>query len=395
MKNSGRTRAIFENLLGQIEPFWPQLAWALGFLALLILVRVVYLLFLLPTTKYKFLLEYEDSRLFTPFVAAELYCRDYPHLPWDKLGRLLIFFILGSGSLVSGGLIIIKLLHFYDLLPFGHSLVLPFEIIVPACFLFSLLLLIASELTATKLRHYYRNTSFFHQSAITEEELRGQDGLAKGMRGEYYAWRLFQVLPQPRYILISPIVPKPNGSFAEIDLVVLSRKGIFCVEAKNREGVFLSGHHTDLRGRWRYVQAANEHQKARVSDIESPLVQNQHHVWTLANFWKIDTKYIFNVLCFGKQADLKHAMLGQAHKLSGKGSLLYYGQRFKLYQQVSKLPDILGESLIERLYKELSKTCQMSRVRREAMLDERQSEWKKRRFQSSRRQSSQRGKKRW
>ena len=385
---------IFGNLLNQLEPLWPQLAWAVGTISLLILARVVYLLFLLPTAKYKFLLEYEDSRLFTPFVVAELYCDDYPHLPWDKLRRLLLFFVLGSGSLVSGGLIIIRLLHFYDHLPFGHSLVFPFAIIVPACFLFTVLLLIASERAVKKLRQYYRRTAFFHQSAIAEEELRGQDGLAKGMRGEYYAWRLFQVLPQPKYILISPIVPKPNGSFAEIDLVVLSRKGIFCVEAKNREGVFLTGHHTDNRGRWRYVQAANEHQKARISDIESPLVQNQHHVWTLANFWKIDTKYIFNVLCFGKQADLKQAMPGQAQKLSGKGSLLYYGQRYKLYQQVGKLPDILGDSLIERLYKELFKTCQMSRVRREALLDERQNEWKKRRFQSSRRQNSSRGKKR-
>lgn len=382
----------FTFLSSLIEPYWPVLAWIILLLTAFMLMRVVYLLFVLPTSEYHYLLAYEDSRVFTPFVVAELYCSEYPKLPWDKLRRLLIFFFFGAGSVVSAGLTLIKLIHHYDRLPFGHSLVLDFPIIVPLCLIFSTLLLIFSEIAAQKLRKYYRSSAFYHQTAISEEELKGQDGLAKGMRGEYYAWRLFQVLPQPKYILISPIVPKPNGSFAEIDLVVLSRKGIFCVEAKNREGMFLPSHYTDGSDQWRYVQAANEHRKARISNIESPLKQNQHHIWTLANFWRIDTKYFFNVLCFGKQADLKRAMPGQTQQLSGKGSLLYYGQRYKLYAQVNKLPDILGASLIERLHRELFKSCQMSRVRREAMLDERQQEWKKRRLQGKR--TGQQGKRR-
>lgn len=353
---------------------WLLLAGAALVLAGVVLVATVYLSFFCPRKKHAFLLRYEDSRIFSPFVVAELYCNDYTRLRWVKLRALLAFFGLFLGFLLSSAVVIWSL---------WHGRVSPLWAL--ASLLFSLLLLVFCLWQNHRLSHYYRQSSFYQQTAISEAELRGGDGASKGMRGEYYAWRLFQDLPQPRYILISPIVPKPKGSFAEIDLVVLTRKGIFCVEAKNRDGMFLTSHYTDLKGQWRHVQSAKDGQKVRISNIESPLVQNQHHIWTLANFWRIDSKYFFNVLCFGEQADLKRAMPAQSLRLSGEGSFLYYGERAKLHRQVSSLPDILGASLIERLYQELSSSCKMSRVRREAMLSERQAQWAQRRF-SGRRQ---------
>lgn len=379
---------IIEAIQNFLGPYGPHLAWAVLAVAVLILLRTVYLLFIFPQAQYAFLLEYEDSRRFLPFVVAELYCAEYPRLPMEKLKQLLLFFLLGTAALISGVLLALSLLFHYDRLPFGQSLVLPVALIAPLSLFLLLLFWLLTERLRGRLRSYYQGTDFYRQSAISEAELRGSDGLAKGMRGEYYAWRLFQVLPAEKFIIISPLVPKPNGSFAEIDMVVLSRKGIFCVEAKNREGTFLTSHYTEGKSQWRYVQAADAKRKLRISNIENPLVQNQHHIWTLANFWHIDSKYFFNVLCFGNQADLKRAMPGQAQRLSGEGSLLYYGQRHKLYEQARQLPDRLGSALIERLYKELTQSCRMSRVRREAMLNERQSNWQKRKYHGRRQRRS-------
>lgn len=367
----------------------PYIRIALGLCIVLLWLRALYLLFFYAQKHHRTLLAYEDSRHFLPFVVAELYCEDYAQLRWAKLGALLRYFFLLSASFFFGVPALLRLLPAaregaaaaaglrlpgaFFAAPQGGPRLLALALGL------GLLTLFLLERLARKLKRYYRGSSFYNQSAIAEAELDGGDGIAKGMRGEYYAWRLFQVLPKPRHILISPLVPKPNGSFAEIDLVALSPKGIFCVEAKNREGTFLPAHYTEGSAQWLHLQTGGDGRKARISSVQNPLEQNLKHIWTLSNFWHIRSDKFFNVLCFGSSADVKRALPGSTGGLKPEGSVLFFDQRHKLYEQVCRLPDLLDEALIERLYRELSENCRLSRKRREALLEERNAELRGRR----------------
>ncbi len=58
-----------------------------------------------------------------------------------------------------------------------------------------------------------------------------------GMRGERHVnYHLRPLLREDEYLLVNVLLPLKNGHKTEIDCVLISRKGIFCVETKNWVG---------------------------------------------------------------------------------------------------------------------------------------------------------------
>lgn len=326
----------------------PQTAkWIPAVLAPAAEIISIYLLFFYARKKYSLFLVYENSQIFSPFIEAELYNRDFGKLKWEKLFAVLPLFVLTC-------------LQIFLLISRTKYKVLPLLILSLLCLLYALK-------STLRIKNYYRNSAFYTQSAIREDELSGKGSSSKGLRGEYYAFRLFSVLPEPKHILLGILVPKRGGGFSEMDLVALTPKGIFCVEAKNRDGVFMEGENSKEKQEWLFVQGKKGNMDIRVSNIDSPLSQNLMHIRTLASYWKISYKYFFNILCFGRKASVKRAMPGRGSGLEKSGTFFFYDQKNRLYENYKNLPVIMSEELCLRLYKELSR-CQMSRIKRESLI---------------------------
>ncbi len=123
----------------------------------------------------------------------------------------------------------------------------------------------------------YYNSAYFHQTGYLFEDV----ATDKGKMGEYLievnfrrAANAFPMLNPCIYFNV--LVPESNGSFQEIDALVIIGGAIFVIEAKNRSGEFRMNRISDKY--W------NLHQGESVQQIYSPLRQNSEHIVALQEF---------------------------------------------------------------------------------------------------------------
>lgn len=123
-----------------------------------------------------------------------------------------------------------------------------------------------------------------------------------GLEGEkcvnYYLRRL---LKEDEYLLANVLIPLKNGYSAEIDSILITRKGIFCIEVKNWVGR-VKGTDDDTYWYQEYDDPKVQNKRHR-----NPVMQNQRHVVVLArklkNKFNIDNAVIFPNLEIGSIID--------------------------------------------------------------------------------------------
>lgn len=135
-------------------------------------------------------------------------------------------------------------------------------------------------------KNYGRSTSYiadYYNSEFYRKNQQPYERVAcdKGLMGEYQVDRQYQILkksyPGRRFhILYNLLVPEPNGSFEEIDAVIIYGDCLFVIEAKNRSGSFSIGHLTDTK--WQQTLGSKS------QEVTSPLMQNEWHIDALENF---------------------------------------------------------------------------------------------------------------
>ncbi len=138
----------------------------------------------------------------------------------------------------------------------------------------------------SRIVDYYRS-DFYRDNRIPFEQIASD----KGLMGEYLVDRQFQMLKasypgRSFHALYNLYVPEPNGSFAEIDAVIIYGKCIFVVEAKNRNGKFYISHLSDEM--WDRTLDNTRDQ------IHSPLMQNEFHIDVLDHYLKEKNKNLEN-----------------------------------------------------------------------------------------------------
>ena len=121
----------------------------------------------------------------------------------------------------------------------------------------------------------------------------------KGRRGEKLTERelkLVKVLGRDGELLHNVYVPKPDGSTSEIDVLFITRKGIFVIESKNYSG-WIFGNEAD-----RYWTASLPNgQKNR---FYNPISQNRGHLKWLSKYLR-DTTPLFSLVVFSERCELK------------------------------------------------------------------------------------------
>ena len=127
-----------------------------------------------------------------------------------------------------------------------------------------------------------------------------------GIEGEkcvnYYLRRL---LKEDEYLLGNVLIPLKNGYNTEIDSVLITRKGIFCIEIKNWVGR-VKGNDDDTYWYQEYDDPNVQNKRHR-----NPVIQNQRHVVVLTrklkNEFNIHNVVIFPTLEIGSIIDSNYS----------------------------------------------------------------------------------------
>ena len=96
-------------------------------------------------------------------------------------------------------------------------------------------------------------------------------------------------------ILRNLYLQKENGETTEIDMIYITKKGIFVFESKNYSGI-VKGSKDDLK--W-----IVEYKNGNIYEFYNPIKQNETHIRYLRNIIGLDIP-IFSVIIFSSQATL-------------------------------------------------------------------------------------------
>ncbi len=119
----------------------------------------------------------------------------------------------------------------------------------------------------------YRKSAYFQATQIPFKTV----FYDKGLWGEYMAFLRFGTVPMYQRFLFNVIIPQSNdpADFAEVDLISISERGIFVVEAKNRGGKIIGNLYSD-----EWTQEIG----SQTNEFENPIKQNQFHIEALYKY---------------------------------------------------------------------------------------------------------------
>ena len=164
-----------------------------------------------------------------------------------------------------------------------------------------------------------------------------------GWFGEHWTKQVLRKLPKNKYKIINDVFIKVNGYTHQIDHVVVSEYGIFCIETKQYNG-FIVGKKWDKQ--WTRYVGKNKY------PYENPIRQNYGHVKALSELLNIDEKKIFNIVCIPSNAKLRIEHDGElVRNYTLKDKILSYKDR--IIDNVYELIDIINNNNIKD--KELKK----------------------------------------
>ena len=121
---------------------------------------------------------------------------------------------------------------------------------------------------------YYRQNKYPFESVVSD----------KGRVGEYLLVKEFhkvrnQLGGKSLHLYYNLYIPEPNGSFQEIDAIVIYKNLIIVIESKNRDGYFEFTNLDDKYWRQKYLDGNEE-------EILNPFIQNLEHISALRHFLK-------------------------------------------------------------------------------------------------------------
>ena len=149
-------------------------------------------------------------------------------------------------------------------------------------------------------------------------------------------WKIVNyILSSEDKLVTSLLIPTKMGDKAEIDAVIVSPKGVFCIEMKHWSGT-IHGNVDDETWEHRSVDGIHSH------EYKNPIKQNKRHCLAIKTLFG-KKYYIENVVLFDGEA--KVSLTGHAN--------VYTVKQFK--EAFEKLPRIIGGGDVNDIYDTLLK----------------------------------------
>ena len=137
-------------------------------------------------------------------------------------------------------------------------------------------------------------------------------------------------------------IPKPDGGYAQIDVLMIHETGIYVIECKNYTG-WIFGSENNLY--W-YQTLYSGKSGVRKESFYNPILQNKSHINALSDYLNFQKEYINSCIVFGREAVLKAVPEDDQYCFIEKY------QRFegKLMNRICSSPRRLSVNDITRIY---------------------------------------------
>lgn len=168
----------------------------------------------------------------------------------------------------------------------------------------------------------------------------------KGHRGEYLTYKGLKSLKGYKRFLFNVYIPKDDGTFTEIDVIMLHESGIYVFESKNYDGWIFG---SETQKNWTQSLASGR-SKTRKYTFLNPIIQNKVHVKWLQSYLNDNSNLPFySYIVFSERCELKKVTLTSSDHLVVKREDINQAVSAK----VSKSGSLLTQSKIEALFKQL------------------------------------------
>ena len=188
-----------------------------------------------------------------------------------------------------------------------------------------------------------------------------------GKRGEKLTERelkLVQLFGRKGKVLRNVYLPKENGETSEIDVIFITKKGIFVFESKNYSGWIFG----DEKNRYWTAMLPNKQK----NKFYNPIMQNRTHLKWMGKFVG-ETVPLFSIVVFSERCELK--------KVTVESGDVRVIKRDRVYATVRDYwdnnPDILSDEEIDILYTRLKELTNVDAAVKEAHVENIEKKYKK------------------
>ena len=201
----------------------------------------------------------------------------------------------------------------------------------------------------------HENNSFNDVSSPSPTSSVSSDSLVwdTGKTGERYTKETLAPLFGYKKILSNCYIPKPDGTFTEIDLILLHESGIYVIESKNYSGWIFG---SETQQQWTQSLPSGKGRSTKVRFL-NPIIQNKVHLkWLKKYIDSVGDIPFFSCIVFSDRCELKEINLSTNHH--------FVVNRRNLLHQIQKTADTVGSHLsvseIDELYDKLYPLTQVS-----------------------------------
>lgn len=164
-----------------------------------------------------------------------------------------------------------------------------------------------------------------------------------GKIGEFYTTqelKLVRLFGRKGKILRNVYIPKADGETSEIDVLYITRKGIFVFESKNYSGWIFGDEKNQM---WTMMLPNKEKHS-----FYNPIKQNCAHLKWLGNYVGAEVP-LFSIIVFSKRCELKKVTVRNPAVKVIKREAIYAAVRDIWNRNADKLTDEIVEDLYQRL----------------------------------------------
>nr|WP_294678906.1 nuclease-related domain-containing protein [uncultured Blautia sp.] len=227
-----------------------------------------------------------------------------------------------------------------------------------------LIMLIVMVWGAVVIKYCYENKQY-KESAYGKQSKKSFLKIIndQGARGEYRTSQILETATFENKLLFNCYIPNRSGDKTELDIIMISTKGIYVIENKNYSGWIFGDE-----------QSKNwcETLKGKKFFFYNPVKQNKSHIKNLEKILNIGQDKYISLITFNGNANLK--------KVNTESPNLYvksYAQLKKFIKEQEKQTNLLHHEEIEQIYLTLLPGTQLSDQEKQEHINRIKKQYKK------------------
>lgn len=216
-------------------------------------------------------------------------------------------------------------------------------------YFFLIIILLTALIIFLLHNSYYRKTEYY---MITHNPYL-KVYFDKGLLGEYLIYKCLKSLKGYKRFLFNVYFPKEDGTFTEVDVIMLHETGIYVFESKNYSGWIFG---SEAQRNWTQSLASGQGRTQKTHFL-NPIIQNKVHIKWLQTYLKCDSNLSFySCIVFSERCELKKITLTSGNHLVFKRNDILQ----TISAKASKSEKVLTQKKIENLFKQLYPLTQVS-----------------------------------